>query len=340
MPVTKYIWDGENCLMETDGNGAVQTVYTYEPEQYGNLISSRVSGTTYYHHYDALGSTRQLSNAAGAVSDTWIYDAWGNTILRTGTTGIAASWIGERGYCFDSSLGIFAVRLRQIETGCARWLSIDPFEFVDSQNRYLYVSNKPLMRVDPSGLTNTFPFLKRCPCKPGTKAKTEVGNQVPTGGNTSTDIGIQIAERGRPIDLGFCGEYDWRIWWNLLRPAPAIEAFIIQHIRTETKVFDCDGAVLAARNIEFWEAFELAPGMTITTNRRDGRFRYDDKYSGGPHRSCTTGYIKVTGEYTMALGWIPPTWIRDPTGKSVAGYLPHTFDPNEAAEVITVGSTL
>jgi RHS repeat-associated protein len=152
MPVTKYIWDGENCMMETDGTGAVQTVYTYEPEQYGNLISSRVSGTTYYHHYDALGSTRQLSTAVGAVSDTWIYDAWGNIVARTGTTAIFLQWVGQLGYYYDAGTGTFWVRERPLEPVNARWTTIDPAEFDDGPDRYRYASNNPFSLTDPSGL--------------------------------------------------------------------------------------------------------------------------------------------------------------------------------------------
>src|SRR5438132_9235880 len=101
MPVTKYIWDDENLLAEADGNDAIQTVYTNEPQQYGNLISSRISGATSYHHFDALGSTRQLTSSSGASTDTLIYDSWGNVVNRTGTTGLFLLWVGQLGYYFD-----------------------------------------------------------------------------------------------------------------------------------------------------------------------------------------------------------------------------------------------
>lgn len=65
MAVTEYIWDEDNLVAETDGTNAVNVVYTNEPQQYGNLISTRIAGTTSYHHFDALGSTRQLTNSAG-----------------------------------------------------------------------------------------------------------------------------------------------------------------------------------------------------------------------------------------------------------------------------------
>ena len=67
---TKYIWDDQNYLAEADGSDTINVVYTNEPEQYGNLVSTRISGSTSYHHFDAIGSTRQLTNAAGARSAT------------------------------------------------------------------------------------------------------------------------------------------------------------------------------------------------------------------------------------------------------------------------------
>jgi hypothetical protein len=65
MTTTNYIWDERNHLAEADATNTINVVYTNEPQQYGNMVSSRISGTTSYHQFDALGSTRQLTNAAG-----------------------------------------------------------------------------------------------------------------------------------------------------------------------------------------------------------------------------------------------------------------------------------
>src|SRR5579872_2143989 len=154
MPTTKFIWDDENCLAEADGSNTINTVYTNEPQQYGNLVSSRISAATSYHHFDAIGSTRQLTNAAGGTTDTMIYDAWGGTVVRTGTTAVNLQWIGALGYYLDQELGTQYVRRRFYLPKISRWTSADSddFSLFPLINRYRIVRGSPMRFVDPSGL--------------------------------------------------------------------------------------------------------------------------------------------------------------------------------------------
>jgi RHS repeat-associated protein len=155
MPTTNYIWDEENLLAEADGTDTIQTVYTNEPEQYGNLVSTRLpvggTPTSVYHHFDALGSTRQLTNAAGSVTDTVIYDAWGSVVKRTGSTPIALQWLGEVQYYFELETGQFYVRERIYGPVVARWTAPDPSGFIDGANLYIYAANSSAVVTDPSG---------------------------------------------------------------------------------------------------------------------------------------------------------------------------------------------
>jgi YD repeat-containing protein len=106
----------------------IQAVYTNEPQPYGNLISQYRKGPTLwlpsYYHYDALGSTRVLTDDAGDVSDTYVYDAWGNELAFSGSTINPLRWVGQVGYYWDESHGRFYIRARVYEPvtvgGCRR----------------------------------------------------------------------------------------------------------------------------------------------------------------------------------------------------------------------------
>jgi len=56
----KFVWDGQDVLLETDGNGTTQVTYTQTPDVYGQIVSQRRDSTTSFYHHDALGSTLAL----------------------------------------------------------------------------------------------------------------------------------------------------------------------------------------------------------------------------------------------------------------------------------------
>jgi RHS repeat-associated protein len=152
MPTTtKYIWEDDNYLAEADGNDTINVVYTNEPQQYGNFVSTRISTTSSYHHFDAIGSTRQLTNAANSITDRAIYDAWGNLVSRSGTTGVMLLWIGEIQYYSDSETGFVWVQIRAYGPKIARWTTVDPVIDRLFLNRLAYTKNQPASLHDASG---------------------------------------------------------------------------------------------------------------------------------------------------------------------------------------------
>jgi len=153
MPVTNYIWDelSDTVLMETDGSGNPTAVYTNEPGQFGALISERQGNQSQYYHYDGLGSTRQLTNSTGELTDSYIFDAFGNTVQSTGTSVVPYHFVGRYGYYLDQELADYYARARQYISTLARWLSEDPTEFDDGLNVYAYSHNSPVNRLDPDG---------------------------------------------------------------------------------------------------------------------------------------------------------------------------------------------
>ena len=86
--VTSFLVDANNptglsqVVEERDGQGGLQAQYTYGT---GIVAATRASGNAFYQP-DALGSTRLLTNGAGAITDTYQYDAFGALSGATGST--------------------------------------------------------------------------------------------------------------------------------------------------------------------------------------------------------------------------------------------------------------
>jgi RHS repeat-associated protein len=104
-------------------------------------------------HADGFGSTRFLTNPAGASTDRIDYDAWGNEIGRDGTTAVEHLYRGEQ---FDPNLGWYYLRARYMDPAQGRFASLDPFAGFSSDpmslHKYLYAHSDAVNGIDPSGL--------------------------------------------------------------------------------------------------------------------------------------------------------------------------------------------
>jgi RHS repeat-associated protein len=154
---TRYLIDdlnetGYSQVVEELVGGQVQRQYTY-----GNTIISQrqlIGGvwSSSFYSLDGHGSVRQLTNASGAVTDTYTYDAFGKVISRTGATPNAYLYSGER---FDADLGIYHLRARYYNPDRGRFMSMDPYPGeIDeplSLHKYLYTHADPVNLIDPSG---------------------------------------------------------------------------------------------------------------------------------------------------------------------------------------------
>ena len=123
---------------------------------YGRLrISQNRGGVVSYYGYDAGASVRELFSDTGAITDTYDYDAFGNTVARTGSTVNEFLYRGEQ---FDSVLGIYYLRARYYNSGTGRFLTVDPLEGSPSDpttlHKYLYAGGDPVNRIDPRGREN------------------------------------------------------------------------------------------------------------------------------------------------------------------------------------------
>jgi hypothetical protein len=79
-----YLYDGRDLIEEIDSSGNVLARYMQFPSSDQPLAELR-SGVTSYYEQDAIGSVSALSNAAGALANTYSYDTFGKLIASSGT---------------------------------------------------------------------------------------------------------------------------------------------------------------------------------------------------------------------------------------------------------------
>ena len=151
--MTYYYWDevNDNLFGEEDENGEVSASYTHEPGLYGELIAQERDGETRYYNYDGLGNTSELTDENQNVSDTYEYSAFGEEVVRTGTTENPFGYKGALGYYTNGVTNDIYIRARTYEPKVARWNSQDSLLFEDGPNWYQYVANSPINGVDPTG---------------------------------------------------------------------------------------------------------------------------------------------------------------------------------------------
>ncbi len=151
---TKYVWDEQNYLQETNASDVTQVTYTNEPRTYGNLISQRRSSASHYYLFDALGSTRLLTDASQNVAESLLYDAWGSLITAAPTMAVPFRWVGELGYLFVPATTDYYIRARVYQPGIGRWTSKDPLDVLSilASSKYAYALSRLTILTDASGL--------------------------------------------------------------------------------------------------------------------------------------------------------------------------------------------
>ncbi|REJ76531.1 MAG: RHS repeat-associated core domain-containing protein, partial [Planctomycetota bacterium] len=157
----KFVWDEQNYLAEMDENNDTQVVYTNEPRLYGNLVSQRRGSESRWYHFDAIGSTRELTDAAEVVTATRLYDAWGVPLASSGSTVFPFAFVGQLGYYDDAESLLRYVRARLVAASTGRWTSSDPLKAIRT---YTYADNQPTVLIDPSGLVCVDDNPEACCC--------------------------------------------------------------------------------------------------------------------------------------------------------------------------------
>jgi len=115
------------------------------------LISRREGTAASYYIYDGGLSVRALTNEAGTVTDTLVFDAFGNETGRTGTTDNPYGFQGEE----QDATGLYYLRARYMDPATGTFTTMDTYggSLSDpmSLHKYLFANSNPVMYSDPSG---------------------------------------------------------------------------------------------------------------------------------------------------------------------------------------------
>jgi RHS repeat-associated protein len=154
---TKFLVDDRNPtglpqVLDELVNGSVTRTYAYGRQRISENQLINGTWTPSFYGYDGHGNVRFLTNSAGAITDTYTYDAFGMQIARTGTTPNVFQYSGE---WLDSNIGLYYLRARYLNQATGRFWARDPIEGKKccgmSWNPYIYVKQNPVNEVDPTG---------------------------------------------------------------------------------------------------------------------------------------------------------------------------------------------
>ena len=160
---TKYTLHGKNVVHMTSGTDELH--FFYDAQNRPAVVV--YNGTAYAYVKSLQGDIVALLNGAGNVVVSYVYDAWGAPI---GKSGSMAETLGSvqpfryRGYVFDEETGLYYLRSRYYNPRWGRFVNADT---IVTNNLFLYCLNSPNVQIDSSGCSSTSALFSTVLCDNG-----------------------------------------------------------------------------------------------------------------------------------------------------------------------------
>jgi RHS repeat-associated protein len=123
-------------------------LYAIDPAS-GNAVT--------FYHFDKGGNTLFLSNAAGAITDTYAYSPYGRLLAHEGTSDQPFTFGGAWGVRQENAEGLYQMRARYYHAATSRFISREPLwpqlHNAVALNNYQYADADPIQSIDPTGLS-------------------------------------------------------------------------------------------------------------------------------------------------------------------------------------------
>jgi RHS repeat-associated protein len=152
---TYFLYDGTIPVVEMDNSGSVTA--TNSSGAFG-LVSRAAAGASVFYSFDSEGNVAQRSNMAGTVLSNHFFDSHGTS--QSGSLSEPFGYKAQFGYYTDLETGLQLLTHRYYDPAAGRFLTPDPIGVDGGINVYVYVTNDPLLLIDPLG-TQSKPKPKR-----------------------------------------------------------------------------------------------------------------------------------------------------------------------------------
>ncbi|MCH7664604.1 MAG: RHS repeat-associated core domain-containing protein, partial [Acidobacteria bacterium] len=165
-----YVWNYALGLpsvnVERTGGACGSDLRYYVTTPGGLLLYSREAAddSRRDYHYDQIGNTLFLTDAAGVVVASYAYDPYGELLASAGAVENLFTWQGRFGVMREKGAtgatdGLYYLRARYYDSGTRRFLSRDLVPTLDptTVNPYQYAAGAPTRFVDPLGLQQDEP---------------------------------------------------------------------------------------------------------------------------------------------------------------------------------------
>jgi RHS repeat-associated protein len=143
-----FAYDGNNLAETVNSSGGEVARYAQALAVDQPLAMQRGTTTSYYEQ-DGLGSVTSLTNAAGAMAQSYTYDSFGSA---TNSNGSLTNFFRYTAREFDTETNLYYYRARYYDAVTGRFASEDPIRFEGGIDLYVYVGNDAANLTDAFGL--------------------------------------------------------------------------------------------------------------------------------------------------------------------------------------------